>query len=498
MSQSLFEETSNHPHQQYRSRDTTSLRAFQSQEQAPRIDFLLEPLPTASSFLTSVQDLDSHAEYASGISATQTIPERPIYEPRVRSSLPDVSTLVSPPATVPRHLHRNISIASASTFKSLTPSQRSAIKRARRGEALARLEGNHYDPQPHIQAKGSFMPFESDEEEDENEEEQRQESPAPVNKAISESVSQRSPPPIKPPSPLRYRSPEQQRFIGDKPELRPLSPLGTIDETPFGPITPPRRSRNWSQVTNQVQQQPEVARSTAWPPPLIQENEEEVDDTDPLFPTTPQPKVHALPRGALGPSPLSSRTNLTMHSTSHSNSSLASFTPISTSDISRARNAPAMNKAGTLAPNHLQALEGSKPGSSGPASIYSTRSASIRSNDDASIESFDSAEYGPSSRQQQRELARRNDSKSPPSTSRSKQAAPMNATPPRNEWLPPPLPVVESTKQSSSNSRSAKDSKRTKDKFEYETWLDLSGDEKKSKHSANRDGSKKRLWPFGK
>ncbi|CAG8755454.1 3996_t:CDS:1, partial [Acaulospora colombiana] len=308
------------------------------------------------------------------------------------------------------------------------------------------------------------------------------------NKFISESVGQRSPPPIKPPSPLRYRSPEQRRFLEDKPELKPISPLEPIDETPFGPS--PRRSRNWSQVTNQA---PAVARSTAMPT-LNQEDDEDVDDTDPFFPTTPQPKVHALPRAGLGPSPLSSRTNLTIHSTSHSNSSLASFTPISTSEISRARNAPVMNKAGTLTPNHLQSPEGLKQ-SSGPASIYSTRSASIRSNDDASVESFDSAEYGPSPRQ--RELVRRNDSKSPPSASRSKQIPAMNA--PAPSWPPHPLPLAEPTKQSSSKSRSAKDSKRNQDKFEYETWLDLSGDEKKSKHSANRDGSsKKRLWPFGK
>ncbi|PVF97936.1 hypothetical protein CPB86DRAFT_395242 [Serendipita vermifera] len=382
-----------------------------------------------------------------------------------------------------------MSIATVSTFKSLTPSQRSAIKRVRRGEALARLEGNHYDPQPHIQAKGSFMPFESDEEEDENEEEQRQESPALVNKTISESIGQRSPPPIKPPSPLRYRSPEQRRFLEDKPELRPLSPLEPIDETPFGPS--PRRSRNWSQVNNQAQ--PAVARSTAWSPLNQKDDDDDVEDTDPLFPTTPQPKVHALPRAGLGPSPLSSKTNLTIHSTSHSNSSLASFTPISTSEISRVRNAPAtMNKAGTLTPNHLQSLDGPNQ-SSGPASIYSTRSASIRSNDDASVESFDSAEYGSSSRQ--RELVRRNDSKSPPSVSRSKQTPVMNA--PAPSWPPQPLPLAEPTKQPSSKSR--KDSKRNQDKFEYETWLDLSGDEKKSKHSANRDGSsKKRLWPFGK
>ncbi|KAG8824433.1 hypothetical protein FRC18_010530, partial [Serendipita sp. 400] len=450
-------------------RDTSSPHGSQfSSDQPPRLDVSLDSWSSRLSFDPSAT-ISKHTSTSTLTSATPaTVPTRPQYEPRVRSSLPSTSSvsMSPPPDSGKRGIQRNMSIASASTFQSMSPSQRSVIRRTRRNEALARLEGNHYDPAPHVQANGSFMPFESDDE-DEGEETEGEAGGVTSPKRLH-IVTQGSPPAIKPPSPLRHRNKDQRKFLEmERSELGPGHTLGTIVEAPLSasavltPTAAVAPNANSSKLTGVPATREYVATSKAnqappmvahhqsiWPSLDIEEGEEEDDgdeesdslthEADVLFSKTPQQhpvwRTRAVTGAAvakaedLGPSPLSSRTNLTnasgsgtgprSQSPSHSaamksQTSLGSFTPFSTvetrgwvagSASSSRHNHHQQQHSGLNTPGSGSHQHGGGGNTSGltplggrsKAGSFTTpatsRSVSIRSNshDDASVESNES------------------------------------------------------------------------------------------------------------
>ncbi|KAG8797431.1 hypothetical protein FRC17_007741, partial [Serendipita sp. 399] len=459
----------------------------------------------------------------------------------------------------------------------MTPSQRSGIRRTRRNEALARLEGNHYDPAPHVQANGSFMPFESDEE-DEGEETEGEGDVMTSPKRLH-IVTQTSPPAIKPPSPLRYRNKEQRKFLEvEKHELA----LGTIAEAPLSASAAPTptavvapnspkptgaaatRGYIASPSSNAIQAHPMIAHQSIWPSLDVEEEEgdEEGDglkeEVDLLFSNKPQQHLLLSPRSATtaatgpgamiaedyGPSPLSSRTNLTnvsgtgsglrSQSPSHSaamksQASLGSFSPfpavdnrswVANSTSSRHQHArpntpgsgsrhPGGGSNGGLTPHGGTSKSGSV------TTLTTSRSISIRSNshDDASVESNESMtsenvgieglSLGLNGSRSSRGLIM--DRGYPLLNSSSSSFVPeaaivsnpldrhghvltsvtntpiaSNPISPSSKygWSsgPPPSYVPDQAKKCSKSKESKSKSKRSD--FQYENWLDMSGDEK--------------------
>ncbi|KIM32916.1 hypothetical protein M408DRAFT_6316 [Serendipita vermifera MAFF 305830] len=373
-------------------------QSTKSSDTPPRLDITLDPKLSRISFDPLAHEAASGRLAAalvsgvSGVSTTPTIPARPEYEPRVRSSLPPSSAASTFPPVPPRSVKRNMSVTSATTFASATPSQRSAIRRVRRNEALARLEGTHYDPAP---ASASFMPFGSDEEEEESEVDRS--SSSHHHRDTISSSSAKSPPPIKPPSPLRYRNPEQRRFVEiDPPESLFELALSTIAEAPPTPQPAPQPAP--PQPVQQTRAPSIHVHQSLWP--ALEDEDEE--NTSPFVSSyhnrqpsrQPTPYIHTPSRTPNAISPFSSRSNLTMHtSNNHSSTSLASFTPFSSTDYNRATTRPgSIHKSHTSKNTNAHAANGSThshsqsnspygrmtPAGSGPAS---SRSVSLRSND---------------------------------------------------------------------------------------------------------------------
>ncbi|CAG7846975.1 SubName: Full=Uncharacterized protein {ECO:0000313/EMBL:CCA70695.1} [Serendipita indica DSM 11827] len=520
-------------------------------DEPPRLEVRLDASSSRLSFDPSVQLAKTRGSVPS---IAQSIPARPEYEPRVRSSVPSGSAMSSPPPVPQRAIHRNISIASASTFKSMTPSQRSAIKRSRRNEALARLEGNYYDPAPHVQANGSFMPFGSDEEEEEeedDEEETENEATSPRRLPVSTPTS--PPPAIKPPSPLRYRTPEPRKFVEvERPEgLHPIAEASSS-------MSPSTRAPKGA-VTSSDQAPPIVVHQSMWP--SLQGAEEDDDDGDHPFSTTPH--QHQTPSRLAtqqGPSPLSSKMNLSHHSAMNSTSSLSSFTPFSSVDKNRSRNPSIAGRAMSPSQGSIHSPQ-MRPYAE---SMHTVETQSVRSNDDASVESLSSegglaSVLGTSDRKRRPQSPRTLDSRSRTRTTRPRQvqnlhipvsasslddhaaaAGSVAANVPLSRnilnttdasssgWMsnatlssisvaqaPSPQPTSplpmnskhSNEKGSGKRSRNkdvsppspphakAKGSKSKRGVVEYENWLDMSGDEKSG---ISKDGStKKRRWLFG-
>ena len=499
-------------------------------DEPPRLEVRLDASSSRLSFDPSVL-------IAKTRKSVQSIPPRPEHEPRVRSSLPSGSAISSLPPIPQRAIDRSMSIASASTFKSMSPSQRSAIKRSRRNEALARLEGNFYDPAPHVQANGSFMPFGSDEEE---EEETENEATSPRRLLVPPSTS--VPPAIKPPSPLRYRAQDSRRFLEvDKPQgLHPIAeaPSHTAQATMDAVIAGPKHSPD--------QAPPIVVHQSIWP----SLDGEEDDEGRRFLSTVPQQRQAPTRLVTQGPSPLSSKTNLSQHSAMKSTSSLSSFTPF---DNTRPRNPSIAGRTTPQGSIHSPQMR------SYAGSMHTVETQSIRSNDDASVESLSSegglaSVLASSDRKRRAQSPRTIDSRSRKQTTRPRQVqnlhaavsasslddhaaaagsvatnAPLsrnilNTTTGPSGWgsnaalssistapsPPPTSPLPMSTKQSgvsgkrpknkdmsplSSPPAQAKGSKSKRGAIEYETWLDMSGDERSV---TTKDGStKKRRWLFG-
>lgn len=408
-----------------------------------------------------------------------------------------------------------MSVTSATTFASATPSQRSAIRRVRRNEALARLEGNHYDPEP---ASASFMPFESDEEEEEGSEADRSSS----NHRDTILSPARSPPPIKPPSPLRYRSNEQRRFVEiDPPDNLFELALSTIAEAP--PTPQPARTSSESRAPSiQIHQ-------SLWPAFDRGEDEEN------MFPFAAssnhghhqqkQQPTHTPSRTPLGVSPFSSRSNLTIHTShNHSSTSLSSFTPFSSTDYNRIQRPGSIHKGpssgdGSKPHSHSNSPYGSTPAGSGPASIMTSRSVSLRSNghnepsdeyEGDSVDDHGHALHLSARRERDRSATVSALSRLPHylKTSDMPQQTQPRAPSRNDAWLreslssmsPVPGPaksskvaVASSTSLKSKDKDSkSKEGKSKEGKIRYETYLDMSGDENSS------GAAKKRRWLFGK
>ena len=495
-------------------RRSISVPSHKSTDTPPRLEIRLDPTSSRISFDPSAQhDVARRlaaASFTSGVSSAQSIPTRPEYEPRVRSSLPPSSTASIVPPLPPRSIQRNMSITSTTTFASATPSQRSAIRRVRRNEALARLEGNHYDPEP---ASASFMPFESDEEEEESEVDR---SSGSNRRDTVLSPSKSPPPPIGPPSPLRYRNAEQRRFIEiDPPESLFELALSTIAEAP-----PPRTPSDNRAPSNQVHR-------SLWP---AFEREEDDENTSPYLPSphhNQQKHTHTQPSRTPAISPFSSRSNLTIHtSNNHSSTSLASFTPFSSTDYNRVTRPNSVHKASSGgSKSHLGSSQNShsnSPYATTPAaSIMTGHSISFRSNgpDEMSDEYEGEGESVDSHSQARHVLNRRDRDRSATisaGTSRphylttsslvqrqsqvypAASAVPQQQQPSGDAWLresllamaPAPGPAKSAKASAPSSTKSKeKDRKGKEDKIRYETYLDMSGDEK---------AAKKRRWLFGK
>jgi hypothetical protein len=440
-------------------------------DEPPRLDVRLDPSSSRISFYPSDHGHEEPDHYAdarkSSITDPNNIPPRPECEPRVRSSLQSNSIVFPPPAVPAKNIQRNMSVTSVSTFKSITPSQRSVIKRSRRNEALARLEGKFYDPAPHIQANDSFMPFESDDEEDDADK-----SANAMLRRLVISPAQSSPPPaIKPPSPLRARDREQRRLLETG---RPEAPaLDTIAETAFVPS--PHSDSEFNVPWARTDDPPSIlVHSSMWPP-FDEEEEEEPLTTSPEQPNT-------APKATYGPSPLGSRTNLAMPSSNHSSTSLSSFTPFTETDVKRPRNG---TKPASSTANHSPAH--------GPLS----RSGSINTmgsgtHDVISIESFGSRDLG-AALMERRTLRSTKSAQNLGWESASSFGYEIQQSPWIQGLSAPPTNATNAPKPKERASPKVKEPKPKKKPVQYETWLDMDGDEETAK-----DASKKRRWLFGK
>ena len=479
-------------------------QSAKSSDKPPRLEIELGLQVSRISFDPTAPAIGQMAAFSSGEAAPSTppIPERPEYVPRVRSSLPSDSTPSPLSSVPPRGVQRNMSVTSASTFTSVTPSQRSAIRRTRRNEALARLEGNHYDPTPEAQASGSFMPFESDEEEEEEE---------GVNRNTHrDTLSSRakSPPPIKSPSPLRYRGHEQRRFVEiDPPESLFELALTSIAEAPPTPQLDTRTSLESHAPSVRVHQ-------SMWT--SFEEQEEENVAPSALSHQQYNPPM-TTSRTPVTTSPLSSPTNLTAHTTNRSSTSLTSFTPFSSTDFNRMRTGSVYNNV-HVADSPYATLVGSKP-SSGPESNNTRHSVSIRNSD--IVSSDESLDLGIRqmvrnmdphvSRRDQEHSRDRSGFPAPPAHYlKATSAAALDASlddVPRGggRWMQghsssvvtPTAPKAHKSSKHRENDvahTKAKEAKMKEGKIRYETYLDMSGDER----PARDGGLKKRRWLFGK
>jgi hypothetical protein len=338
------------------------------------------------------------------------------------------------------------------------------------------------------------MPFESDEEEEE-------ESEVDPSSRRHVSSSQAPPPRIKPPSPLRHRNIEQHRFVEiEATESLFELALTSIAEVPV-PLTP----------------RPDTRVSLDGEGPLISVHQSmwasfEDEDEENITPSVSSHHHHMVPITLLAASPVSSDTKLSIHSANKSSTSLASFTPFSSTDFNRARTGSIhLNTHDTGSGSQHTTSARLKP-NSGRGSIVTRDSLSIRSKDATSDESLIRG-IGPIVRSMDPlAVSRRRHDRSRDRSGSASRATPhylkaAELTPValsdtrRSSWMhglssavTPTTPKTSKPSKHGEKRAKSKDVKAKEGMIRYETYLDMSGDEK-----YEGDGAlKKRRWPFGK